>query len=99
MEELSNVDAFEIPSLKHVISALKIEKEQLHPVMRDLVLILERQGPLTRDDLVKIIGKPRTTIYEQLMDLITHDLAKKYSHPTNSRGRPLVFFKLAEGIR
>jgi predicted transcriptional regulator len=66
------------------------------PLQKELLKMLERNGPMTRKDLVKTIDKPRTTVYDNLMGLIQHNLVRKYSRPTNSRGRPLVFFKLSE---
>jgi len=66
------------------------------PLQKDLLGILEKNGPMTRADLVRKVNSPRTTVYDNLMRLQNHDLIRKYSRPTNSRGRPLVFFKLSE---
>lgn len=70
--------------------------EIFSPLQDDLVKILEKNGPMTRAELVKQISRPRTTIYDNLMGLMAHNVVKKFSRPTNSRGRPLVFFKLIE---
>jgi predicted transcriptional regulator len=64
------------------------------PLQKELVKVLEDNGPMTRKDLVKNVDKPRTTVYDNLMGLIQSNIVKKYSRPTNARGRPLVFFKL-----
>ncbi|UYP46552.1 hypothetical protein NEF87_002837 [Candidatus Lokiarchaeum ossiferum] len=66
------------------------------PLQRELLNMLEKQGPMTRSDLVKSVNHPRTTVYDNLTRLQNHQLIRKYSRPTNSRGRPLVFFKLLD---
>jgi len=63
-------------------------------LQKELVEALNKKGPMTRAELVDSINKPRTTIYDNLMGLMRHDLVKKYSRPTNEKGRPLVFFKV-----
>ena len=68
----------------------------LSPLQKDLIKALEKNGPMTRADIVKSVDKPRTTVYDNLVGLIQHNVVKKYSRPTNSRGRPLVFFKVME---
>ena len=68
----------------------------LSPLQKDLIKTLERNGPMTRADIVRSLHHPRTTIYDNLVGLIQHNVVKKYSRPTNSRGRPLVFFKVME---
>ena len=66
------------------------------PLQKELMDMLEKNGPMTRNDLVKKVDKPRTTVYDNLMGLIQHNIVKKYSRPTNARGRPLVFFKISD---
>ncbi|MCF2138879.1 MAG: hypothetical protein K9W44_02330 [Candidatus Lokiarchaeota archaeon] len=66
------------------------------PLQKELIEVLEKNGPMTRAELVKRVRSPRTTIYDNLMRLNNYNLIKKFSRPTNSRGRPLVFFKLTE---
>lgn len=70
----------------------------LSPLQRDLLAMLERNGPMTRADIVKLIAKPRTTVFDNLMGLIHLTIVKRYARPTNSRGRPLVFFKVREDL-
>jgi predicted ArsR family transcriptional regulator len=70
--------------------------EIFSPIQKDLVQTLQKKGPMTRAEMVRELEKPRTTIYDNLEGLITHEMVKKYSRPTNSQGRPLVFFKLVE---
>lgn len=66
------------------------------PLQIELLNTLEKEGPLCRTDLTEKIDSPRTTIYDNLTRLQNHNLVRKFSRPTNSRGRPLVFFKLVE---
>jgi len=75
---------------------LEIEDENLNPLQEDLVGILKKNGPLTRSQMVDMLSKPRTTIYDNLSGLINRDMVKKFSRQVNNRGRPVVFFKLQE---
>lgn len=70
--------------------------EIFSPLQKELIAVLEKNGPMTRADLVKSVDSPRTTVYDNLMRLQNYNLIKKFSRPTNARGRPLVFFKLTE---
>lgn len=73
-----------------------IEEEILNPLQEDLVDILKKNGPLTRSQMVDMLSKPRTTIYDNLSGLINREMVKKFSRQVNTRGRPVVFFKLQE---
>jgi len=66
------------------------------PLQIKILNTLEKRGALTRSDLIKYLKAPRTTIYDNLTRLQNHNLVRKFSRPTNSRGRPLVFFKLVD---
>jgi predicted transcriptional regulator len=70
--------------------------EIFSPLQKELINQLEKNGPMTRADLVKSVDSPRTTVYDNLMRLQNFNLIKKFSRPTNNKGRPLVFFKLTE---
>jgi len=70
----------------------------LSPLQKDLIMALHKKGPMTRSEIVKEINKPRTTVYDNLMGLMAHNIVKKYCRPTNFRGRALVFFRLQEGV-
>jgi len=59
---------------------------------------LLKSGPKTRDQLVHLMHKPRTTIYDNLMRLMAENFVRKCSKSNNCRGRPLIYFKLKEGI-
>jgi len=67
------------------------------PLQIDLMSLLRKNGPMTRKDLVKNSNSPRTTVYDNLMRLLNHKLIKKFPRPTNSRGRPFVFYKITGG--
>lgn len=67
--------------------------------IEDKLLGVLKEGPLTRDQLVKKTGGiPRTTIYDGLKKLIVRNEVKK--HPVfatdRSRGRPQVLFSLLD---
>jgi len=63
-----------------------------------LVSIL-KEGPQTRDQLVKKLSIPRTTIYDGLRKLIQRNEVKKFPlfATEQSRGRPQVLFSLLVG--
>lgn len=82
---------------KKMVDLSKFEDGMIFsPLQKELLEILEKNGPMTRAELVKNLKSPRTTIYDNLMRLNNYNLIKKFSRPTNSRGRPLVFFKVVE---
>ncbi|TFG23788.1 MAG: hypothetical protein EU532_13135 [Promethearchaeota archaeon] len=68
--------------------------ELFTPLQNNLVKILEKSGPLTRNQLVKQLGTPRTTIYDNLLKLQKRRVLEKYTRSNGKRGRPLVFWKL-----
>jgi predicted transcriptional regulator len=80
-----------------VVNLMKYENGEIFsPLQKELIATLEKNGPMTRADLVNSVDSPRTTVYDNLMRLQNFNLIKKFSRPTNSRGRPLVFFKITE---
>lgn len=66
------------------------------PLQDHLVSTLEKEGPLTRNQLVKQLNTPRTTIYDNLLKLQKRKILEKYTRSSGKRGRPLVFWKLKE---
>lgn len=74
----------------------KMETQKLNPLQEDLVTTLKKNGAMTRSQMVETLNRPRTTIYDNLVGLISQDMVKKFSRQVNSRGRPVVFFKLKE---
>jgi predicted transcriptional regulator len=66
----------------------------LSPIQERLLAILDHaENPISRSELVSLLHRPRTTIYDNLTDLITMGLIVKYSRPMNALGRPIVYFR------
>jgi predicted ArsR family transcriptional regulator len=72
--------------------------KSLSAIEERLVALL-KEGPQTRDQLVKKMAIPRTTIYDGLRKLIMRNEVKKYPlfATDRSRGRPQVLFTLFDG--
>nr|MDO8087321.1 hypothetical protein [Candidatus Sigynarchaeum springense] len=70
----------------------------LSPIEAQLLAILKVGGPLTRDQFVKKMSIPRTTIYDGLKKLIKRNEVKKYPfyQADRPRGRPQVLFSLLD---
>jgi len=58
-----------------------------------LFKIIADKGPITRSELTKETGIPRTTIYDTIVKLMLDEQIKKYSVPSKKRGRPRVFYE------
>ena len=67
------------------------------------LLDLLSEGAMTRSEMVKKLGIPRTTIYDALKRLIVRGLVLKYplrnalDEGRSVRGRPRVLFDLIDG--
>ncbi len=74
------------------------KSKAISPIEERLLSILRNGGPLTRDQLVKKMAIPRTTIYDGLKKLIVRNEVKKYPfyQAERSRGRPQVLFSLLD---
>jgi len=59
-----------------------------------LLKLIKKEQPITRSELVKETGIPRTTIYDSLVKLMLDKEIYKYSVPSKTRGRPRVFYKV-----
>lgn len=81
--------------MEHITNNPVYNKE-LNPLQIILVKTLEKNGPMTREQMVNDISRARTTIYDNLSTLIDRNMIKKISRQVNARGRPVVFFKLVE---
>ena len=68
----------------------------LTPIQDNLLKFLDHTGPTTRSDLVKQLGTPRTTIYDNLLKLQKRKLIEKYTRNNGKRGRPLVYWQIKE---
>lgn len=69
--------------------------------IEDKLLGVLHEGPLTRDQLVRKLKVPRTTIYDGIKKLITRNEVKKYPvfATERSRGRPQVLFSLLDDMK
>jgi len=59
----------------------------------ELLEILKKHGPLTRDQLAKITGLPRTTIYDKLSKLLLQKKVIKKPEERKKRGRPKIYWE------
>ena len=77
---------------------VKSHFENLVPILSilqdQIMKILEINGPMTRNELVKALKSARTTLYDNLIKLERLELIKKYNHNNGLIGRPLVYWKL-----
>ena len=71
-------------------------KELLSPIQNNLIKILQKNGPMTRRDLVNQLHTPRTTIYDNLIKLQKRKVVEKSIRNNGKRGRPQVFWKLKD---
>jgi len=71
--------------------------KSISPAEEKLLVVL-KEGPLTRDQLIAKLGIPRTTIYDSLKKLILRNEVKKYPlfATERSKGRPQVLFSLLD---
>jgi predicted ArsR family transcriptional regulator len=74
-----------------------VKIKSLTQIEEQLIGVL-KQGPLTRDQLVKKLAIPRTTIYDGLKKLILRNEVKKNPvfQTERSRGRPQVLFSVLD---
>ncbi|WEU40958.1 MAG: hypothetical protein OdinLCB4_003360 [Candidatus Odinarchaeum yellowstonii] len=61
-----------------------------------IIELLEKHGPLTRNDMVEYTGLPRTTLYDALDKLILSGKIEKYVLKINKKGRPTVYYELVK---
>lgn len=77
--------------------------ENSKPLMplEDQLLDLLKEGPLTRDQLVKKLSMPRTTIYDGLKKLMSRNVVTKYPiyNTERVRGRPRIAFTILDNER
>jgi len=74
-----------------------LKLKSLSPIEEQLLSVL-KDGPQTRDELVKKMAIPRTTIYDGLKKLIVRNEVRKapvYLVERN-RGRPQVLFSILD---
>lgn len=59
-----------------------------------LLGIIRDRGPVTRTQLVQITGIPRTTLYDNLVQLLLDAKITKRSIPSKTQGRPRTFYEV-----
>ena len=60
---------------------------------------MENNGPSMRKELVKGLGTPRTTVYDNLLKLQKRKLIEKFTKNNGLRGRPVVKWRIfGEGL-
>ena len=77
-------------SIRNVFNSSKL----LSSIQQILLKLLQQKGPLTRRELVLQLNTPRTTIYDNLINLQKRKVIEKFTRNNGSRGRPLVYWKL-----
>lgn len=55
---------------------------------------LKNRGPLTRSEIVTIVGYARTTIYDNLKMLEDRGRIEHYRENKHTKGRPKVFWRV-----
>lgn len=90
-------------SKSYSVNQEKLSKQEGNPQQevdisdldQNVLKVLGEKGPITRSQLVKVTGIPRSTLYDSLFRLILKGLVKKYPDQSHtSRGRPKVFFEV-----
>lgn len=64
-----------------------------------IIVCMEENGPLTRKQLVRELGNPRTTIYDNLVKLEKKKIVKNFSKNNGKRGRPKVYWRFTEAFQ
>jgi len=77
-----------------IIEQFSASKEYMSPIQHDIIKTLEKNGPLTRKELVTKLKTARTTIYDNLFKLQKQKIIERFTRNDGKVGRPLVFWKL-----
>jgi len=67
---------------------------KLNDLDRKIITLLQENGPMTRDEIVKHLNVPRTTVYDHLVKMMLSGIIEKYSISKKKRGRPKVFYRV-----
>lgn len=59
-----------------------------------LINLLNKHGPLSRNQMVDLTGIPRTTLFDALDKLILEERVEKYKLKLNKKGRPVVYYEI-----
>ncbi|MHA2307472.1 MAG: winged helix-turn-helix transcriptional regulator [Candidatus Hodarchaeales archaeon] len=68
----------------------------VHELDRNVLKILEKEGPITRSKLVSLTGIARSTLYDSLLRLILKGYIARFSEDRKQRGRPRVFYQVLQ---
>ena len=68
----------------------------VHELDRNVLRILEKEGPITRSKLVSLTGIARSTLYDSLLRLILKGYVARYSEDRKQRGRPKVYYQVLQ---
>jgi predicted ArsR family transcriptional regulator len=82
--------------MEETLELIENDGKTTNELQGELIKTLEKNGAMTRAQMVQALEKPRTTVYDNLAVLIERGVVKKFSRQVNVRGRPVVFFKLKE---
>lgn len=66
------------------------------PIQRQILKLLDKVGPMTRRELISVLKRSRTTVYDNLTRLQFEGIIKKKSKYLGKQGRPEVYFFLVE---
>lgn len=61
-----------------------------------IVKMLRDYSEISRDTLSKIMGVPRTTLYDNLVVLEKKGIVDKFEYNNGKRGRSIVYWRLSE---
>ena len=84
--------------LKGMINYIQIQEmvnnnRCFYPLERQIHALLLQKNR-SRAELVELLNKPRTTIYDYLIRLINKDIVTKYSVEHGGRGRPTIYYAI-----
>lgn len=66
------------------------------PIQSKILKTLDERGPLARRELVMILERPRSTIYDNLAKLEKRKLVERALMNNGEIGRPLTLWRLKE---
>lgn len=64
-----------------------------HDLDRIIFAVLQSEGPMIRAQLVRLIGAPRSTIYDSLRRLMLKGYVESFYEQRSTQGRPKTFFE------
>ena len=67
-----------------------------YDIDRNILEILRKEGPITRNKLVSTTGIARSTLYDSLIRLIVKGYVISYPENRKHRGRPKTYFTVAQ---